>query len=169
MNKWYVIRTNPKCEERATADLEAAGFEVVFPMLRKEIIHNRTKKKISRVFPLFNRYLFLAMPVCEDWYSVRKANGVECVLGVNGCPEPIPAEFIERLKWQIETGAFDERETSKPSLQPGDEVQVQRGVLTGYYLKVKSVTGRGTVKLLTDMFKSLDEVEISLAMVEKAA
>ena len=34
---WYVVRTNIKCEEKASANIRAAGFDVYLPRSRVEI------------------------------------------------------------------------------------------------------------------------------------
>lgn len=166
MNNWYVIRTNPKCEERATADLEAAGFEVFFPQMRKEIKHHRTKKWIMQEYPLFTRYLFIRMHN-EDWFSVRSANGVECVLGVNGLPIPVPTYVVEQTRREYENGSFDELKQAAPKLKIGERVRIEGGPLNGFHGQVTSATGRKMVKVLIEMFKSGREVDVPLESVAK--
>ena len=96
---WYVVRTNIKCEDRAARNLRQAGYRVYLPKMRKDIVHHRTKKRITRSFVLFNRYLFVGVPAEDpNWYKLRACEGVECVLGEDG-PEgrrylPVPRETV---------------------------------------------------------------------------
>ena len=57
---WYVVRTNIKCEKRALSALTAAGYEAYLPLMRRDVVHHRTKKVITKELVLFNRYLFVA-------------------------------------------------------------------------------------------------------------
>ena len=166
MNNWYVIRTNPKCEDRATTDLEAAGFEVFFPMMRKEIKHHRFKRWIMQEYPLFTRYLFIKMHNA-DWFSVRSANGVECVLGVNGEPMPVPAYVVEQIQREYANGTFDELKKAAPKLGLGQKVAIVEGPFNGFHGQVTSAKGKKMVRVLIDIFNSGREVEIPLELLEK--
>lgn len=169
MNHWYVIRTNPNCETRAKEDLESMGFEVFFPTFTKEVKHARKKNWIRKSFPLFNRYMFISMPQFGgDWFHVRRANGVECVLGVNGEPFPVPGHLIERYIREFDNGTFDELRTKAPKIVVGEQIKIADGPLTGYYGMVTKAENKKKIRVMIDMFKSCSEIELPLAIVEKA-
>ena len=58
---WYVIRTQPRAECMAEAELSRAGYEVLLP--RVETFHSRNG---SDDVPLFPGYLFLRCDLTED-------------------------------------------------------------------------------------------------------
>lgn len=170
MNHWYVIRTNPKCEIRAKDDLEALGFNVFYPTFTKEVRHHRKRVWIKKTFPLFNRYMFIEMPgENADWFTVRRANGVECVLGINGKPFPVPGHQIEQYIREFDNGAFDELRTVAPKIGIGERIKIADGPLSGFYGMVTKADSRKKIRVMVDLFKSCSEVELPLANVEKVA
>lgn len=146
--QWFVVQSNIKSEEKAAGNIKAAGIGVYFPSYRKEIIHHRTKKVITKVYPLFRRYLFIEMPVVNaDWYKLRACEGVECVLGVNGTPIPVPSKAVEEFIAAQADLQFDETHTAKvhrgeikrnrkeqirSTFTPGKTVTINRGTFTGF-------------------------------------
>lgn len=170
MTNWYVIRTNPQCEQRAKAALEDAGFTVFFPTFCKETKHSRTKAWQMREYPLFNRYMFIEMPkLAADWFTVRRADGVECLLGVAGEPFPVAKHIVEQTRREVAAGVFDQTRSEGNKIKPGERVRIADGPLTGFYGMVTDADGRKKVKVLIEMFKTLSEAEIPLAMLEKTA
>ena len=92
---WYVVRTNIKCEKRALAALTGAGYEAYLPLMRRDVVHHRTKKVVTKEFVLFNRYLFVAQPAeGADWFRLRRCDGVEAVLGSGGRYLPVDARTV---------------------------------------------------------------------------
>ena len=60
--RWHVIRSKPRAESTARAQLERQGFRVYFPQLVKPA---RVRGRwLDRIEPLFPRYLFLALDSC---------------------------------------------------------------------------------------------------------
>ena len=116
---WFILLTNIKCELRARADLESAGINVYLPMARKEIKHHRNKKWITREFPVFNRYMFIELDKHRPrWFDVRRTNGVESVLGVEGRPLPVESSCIQEIKDKEAVGAFDIMRKHSNRLKP---------------------------------------------------
>ena len=57
--RWHVIRSKPRAESTARAQLERQGFRVYFPQLVKPA---RVRGRwLDRIEPLFPRYLFVAL------------------------------------------------------------------------------------------------------------
>ena len=146
--RWYVVQTNIKCEDKATGNLEDAGFTVYYPRFRKEIVHHRTKKLIVKQYPLFRGYLFVNMPVVNaDWYTLRKCEGVESVLGVEGRPIPVPTKAVEDFIAAQDDQQFDDthaakvhrgevkrnrKEQVRSVFSPGKLVTINRGAFQGF-------------------------------------
>jgi len=58
-DRWYVIRTNIKCEEKAERNLRAAGFYTYAPLGRTERFSKRKKIFRQIVYRMLPRYLFV--------------------------------------------------------------------------------------------------------------
>src|SRR3990167_278785 len=105
-DQWFVVRTNIRCERRASRSLRAAGYRVYWPQMRKSSIHHRTKKRIFKRLGLLVGYVFVRMtrlsPKGEpDWYTLRLCDGVEGVLAIDGKPLSIARDDVVRfMRWQ---------------------------------------------------------------------
>lgn len=179
---WYVVRTNIRCEDKAASNLRAAGYEVYLPKMRKDMIHHRTKAVITREFVLFNRYLFAAQPATgADWYTLRSSEGVECVLGVDGVPMPVPAASVEAFRNAEIDMQFDDTKAAR--LHRGEierthelelrkrfkarrSVRVLNGPFGGFAGQVESITGRLTIKAMILIFGRMTTVEFAPADLE---
>lgn len=165
---WYILLTNIKCEQRAKSDLEASDINVYLPMARKEFKHHRNKKWITREFPVFNRYMFIELDkTYPRWFDVRRANGVESVLGVDGRPMPVDPSSVQEIKDKQAVGAFDIMRKTKSRLKPGERVKIESGPLTGIYGEVSKESGRKTVHIMAEMLQNRIPVEIPIALVSK--
>lgn len=172
---WYVCRTNIRSEDKAEANLRAAGYETYLPKMRKDIIHHRSKAIITREFVLFNRYLFAAQPaIGADWYTLRQCEGVESVLGINGTPMPVPAAHIERFRNAEIDMLFDDthaakvhrgeiertqKEQIRKTFRAGSSKRVVNGPFGGFCALVTNVTGRDTIKAMVSIFGGMVPVE----------
>ena len=111
---WYVVRTNIKCEKRALAALTGAGYEAYLPLMRRDVVHHRTKKVVTKELVLFNRYLFVAQPARDaDWFRLRRCDGVETVLGANGRYLPVDARAVEAFRQAEAELEFDETRAAR--------------------------------------------------------
>lgn len=165
---WYILLTNIKCELRALADLEASGINAYLPMARKEFKHHRNKKWITREFPVFNRYMFIELDkTYPRWFDVRRANGVESVLGVDGRPMPVDPSSVQEIRDKQAVGAFDIMRRTRSRLKPGQRIRIESGPLTGLYGEVTKESGRKTVHIMAEMFANRIPVEIPIALVSK--
>lgn len=159
---WYVVQTNIKCEEKATGNLSDAGITVYYPCYRKEIVHHRTKKIVTKTYPLFRGYLFVSMPaVGADWFTLRRCEGVESILGVEGRPIPVPAKSVEQFIAAQEDLQFDQtdkarkhrgeikktrKEQIRSTFTPGKLVTINRGTFQGFSGHVAPLKGGEEVK-----------------------
>lgn len=194
---WYVVRTNIKCEDKAARNLRQAGYRVYLPKMRKDIVHHRTKKRITRSFVLFNRYLFVGVPAENpNWYKLRACEGVECVLGEDG-PEgrrylPVPRETVASFIMAQRNLDFDatrraeikrkeigrtEKQTLKMRFPVGSRFRVKKDwqhdhPFGGFYGQVVKVAGRRKIKAMMEIFATLVPIEIDpsdIEPVERAA
>lgn len=178
-------------ESRIERSLRDEGFECYFPSMRKDIVHHRTKKRIAKRFPLFTGYIFVQ---CE-YAATSKAkdcDGVSEVLGIgvgeDRKPWPLEASIVEGLRHQEGDLIFDDTETArikrreqgrtrketiKLTFVEGLPVRVKKDwqhehMFSGFHGQVVSVTGRGTVKTMMEIFGNLVPVEIEASFLEPA-
>jgi len=168
---WFVVQTNIKCEEKATGNLSDAGITVYYPSFKKEIVHHRTKKVVTKTYPLFRGYLFVCMPkVGADWFTLRRCEGVESVLGVEGRPIPVPAKSVEQFiaaqadlqfdqtdKARIHRGEIkkNRKEQVRSVFIPGRLVTINRGTFQGF-------SGHVAAPKQGDKVKWNDKVEVMI-------
>lgn len=161
--RWFVVRTNPQCEERAKASLEAAGFISYLPKMRRETRHPRTKAWQVKEYPLLTRYLFLGMEKDrEHWGYVRKCDGVECVLGINGTPLRIKASDVQDFIDAQASGEFDQmrRSSVKRPYASKDPVMITEGPFQGYHGEVRSVRGKKMVEVMITLLGGMVPVSV---------
>ena len=91
--KWYVIRTEPRAEHMASAELDRAGFEVILPRVKTLIPQGG-----HRDVPLFPGYLFLRCNFVEDAPTFKQiAPHVSGWVNFDGIVPQLPEEFIDSL------------------------------------------------------------------------
>jgi transcriptional antiterminator RfaH len=105
-DRWYVVRTNIRCEDRAQMGLSAAGFRAFLPQVTKWKKHARIST-VGKV-PLFPRYLFVEADFNKQSITdIHQTHGVESIINNNGVPSSIYGEFIVRLLERQLRGEFD--------------------------------------------------------------
>jgi len=183
--RWYVLRTNPKCEQRAQASLAEIGFGTFAPRIGKTVIHHRSKKEVRREFPLFVGYIFIAMQGPHHWGYVRNCDGVKAVLGDgDGTPIPIPAQEVEEFHQAFFCGEFDDhrhvqerrRRKARKVFTHGQEVMITSGPLSGHKATVNSAHGaslpnpkaRSRVQVMAQMLSGLVEMSVPSGYLEAA-
>lgn len=176
---WYVVRCNIKCEDKAERNLRSAGFRVYVPRMKIERQQRRTKKWIITELPLFPRYLFLEQKPKPDWFTARRCEGVEGVLGALSIsgevePFPVPSRHVERLMAMQADLAFDDtrtakirrreigrnkRETTRMRFPVGSRVRAKDGPFAMLGGIVTNVKARGTVEVMIELFGTLSPAE----------
>ena len=95
--RWFLVHTLPKSEQKADLRLRAQGFRCYLPLFEKTIRHARKLRTVRA--PLFPRYLFLVLDLAHDsWSPVRGTIGVSRLFsGQDGRPVPVPVGVVESL------------------------------------------------------------------------
>lgn len=162
---WFAVRTNPRCEDRAQDALAEKGFETFAPKGVKEIIHNRSKKRIEREFALLTGYIFLAMPLARSrrhWGLVRKCQGVKAPVGIGGEPIELPLQAIESLREAEAEGRLRLRswmQGPRHDFKEGERLRIGQGPFTGFYADVIDASSRKTLKLVMEVMGRAVEID----------
>ena len=105
--RWYVARTNPRCEQRAVMSLARSGFTAYCPHTYSAHLHHRSKAEIERRAPLMVGYAFVAFQPGEEHFGfARGCDGIHSFLGVQGKPISVPSGLVEALHRDEFRGEF---------------------------------------------------------------
>lgn len=119
--QWYVIRTEPRSEHIASAELNRAGFEVFSPQIKKMETQN-----CRRDIPLFPGYLFIYCNLTDDMPTFKYvAPHVSGWVSFDGVIPVLPKEFIDELRGRVAN--IRESGGSWHRFQRGDKVHVITG------------------------------------------
>ena len=166
MPRWYCLRTQPKHEHIAAAQLRRAlGIEVFCPRVR---LQKRTRTGLKWfVEALFPNYLFARFPLRENHARVRYSPGVSGIVQFGERFASVPDEAITELTGFI--GA-EEVKTVAFEIAEGDEVEIVHGPLQGQHgLVTRLHSAQERVRILLEFLGQTREVEVSLLSVFRQA
>src|ERR1017187_3593187 len=157
MPAWYTVRTKPKHEHIATANLRRhLAMVVFFPKIRLE---KPTRRGLVRVVePLFPCYIFVRCVVEEQVNEIQHVSGIRRLVQFGNKFPPVADAIIEEL--QACFGA-DDLIAVESRLVPGDEVTVATGAFAGMSAQVlKSLPAKKRVQILLDILGRPTTVEV---------
>ncbi|TIU80481.1 MAG: hypothetical protein E5W13_03100 [Mesorhizobium sp.] len=166
---WYVVQSSVSSERKASDELKRAGYDVFWPVWRKEIKHNRTKKWTTREFPLFCRYMFVRLTGPDQCSELDDVDGVDKVLRVQGFPVPVDDDVIVRIRRAVDSGAFDETREHGYRLRAGDKVRIAEGQFLGLEGLIDAVKDSRKAKVLVSIFGRPVPTTIELENLVKVA
>jgi transcriptional antiterminator RfaH len=154
---WYSVRTKPKHEHIAAANLRRhLAIPVFLPRLRLEKLTRRGRVRV--VEPLFPCYLFINCIVEEQIAEIQHVSGVRSLVKFGSRFPPVADVIIEDL--QACFGAED-LIAVESRLMPGDEVTVVTGAFAGMSAQVlKSLPAKKRVQILLDILGRPTTVEV---------
>lgn len=165
--EWYCVRTKPKSEHLAAAQLYSyARLEEVFcPRIRFEKATRRGK--VWFVEALFPGYVFARFSLSEHLRHVQATPGVTGVLRFATRYAVIEADCLEELRREFPESGDGVRVVA-PALEVGDEVTVTEGVMKGMKSLVSSLLpGKERVKILMEWLGQEREVEVEVRAVHR--
>ena len=139
MQKYYVIHTKPKQENKALVNLNRQGFKTWSPSFRKIIFLKN--KEIEKIEPFFPGYIFVILDIfSDDWIKIQSTFGVKYLITIDGVPKEVENSNINIIK-QIVRGA---------TLNLNDKVKIISGKLINKKGKIIKMCSSNRVKLLLD-------------------
>jgi transcription antitermination factor NusG len=145
---WYVVATNPKCEEKAKAGLEDLGYATFLPTetVWARVPKHRQKpgepKKVKVTRPLFPGYLFVGKEAVHSFEPARLTDGVYGFI-MNGSEYlALPTKAINEMIEQQERGDHDKTIKAAERLAEliGKQITVPEGHLAGFVATVRKAT-----------------------------
>jgi transcriptional antiterminator RfaH len=145
---WYLVYSKPQQEERARVNLDRQGYEPFLPMTRVQ--RRKSGRFVTRIEPMFPRYLFTRVNPEEGWAPIRSTFGVSSLVRFGAQPTPVPDALVDHLR----AGADEQGIIGNlvpPDLEAGQRVRIIEGLLEGYEGIIEAKDGQERVRLLLDL------------------
>jgi transcriptional antiterminator RfaH len=160
---WYVIRSKPRAESIAQAQLERQGFRAYFPrVLQPTRVRGRW---MDRIEPLFPRYLFLHLVSGgRSLAPVRSTVGVSEIVRFGAEYATVPNRIVQQLMNQAdtETGVHELRQ---PLFTRGTHVRIAEGPFNGLEGIFECQEGEERVLILLEVLGRQTRVSLSVDQV----
>ena len=166
MMEWYIVRTQPRAEERAVWHLNNQGFEAYLPRYRKERRHARRKEMVMR--PLFPGYVFVHINTKhQSLHVINSTVGVISLVQFGAMPRPVSANVIDGIRAREDsTGTIS---LSANRLKEGDCVRVREGAFADCTALLDQVSDQKRVYLLRDLMGREVRVRVPMERLAKAS
>lgn len=171
--RWFVAKTNPRCEERAYRGLVEKGFHVHLPRGVKLVRRRHARQGVATSFPLLTGYMFVGLSdQTPGFYHLRLTDGVHSVLGRQQVEigqeaktryVAVPARIVQAFREAEARGKFDQTHVAGPAprvLTAGDAVVMEEGPLKGVALVFDDYFGRNSARVMADLFGTLRPIVI---------
>ena len=154
---WYCIRTKPKHEHIAAANIaRQAGLNVFCPRLRIERVTRRCVVRLLE--PVFPCYLFVRCVIDEKIDDLRYAYGVGALVSFGGRIARVPDEVVSELQSHFQS---EDAVAARDELIPGTEVMLASGAFEGMRANVLRVLpARQRVQVLLEILGRPTTVEV---------
>jgi transcription antitermination factor NusG len=163
---WFVLYCNVRAEKKAEEKLAGQGFTVYRPVyVQERKKHRNSRERVPIEMNLLPRYLFVREFPLEDhlsWFMIRKTEGVESALLVNGMPAKVAGFVVDELRQAQQDGAFDDRVPDPTVFKAGQRVRMVEGAFSGHMATIQRVMSSGSAKVLMTLFGSTRHVRVPI-------
>ncbi|KFZ31351.1 hypothetical protein IDSA_01075 [Pseudidiomarina salinarum] len=150
--KWYLVRSKPRQERRALANLKNQDITTFFPEIT--LTKLRRGKRTPVTEPLFPGYLFVQLDDYEGkFHKIRSTYGVTKMILFGGQPATVPDAMVDELKQISKTNELLKQPLSEGAVQPGDQVEISDGPFAGFIAKVVQLDGDSRCIVLLDLLQ----------------
>lgn len=160
---WYVVRSKPRREQFAQAQLIRRGVETFLPRICER---NRARAE-PVVGALFPGYLFARVDLETQYTSVIWTPGVHSMVSFGDIPAPVEPDVVEFLQKRCGPHGLI---VATPRFEAGDQVRIVGGPLAGLHGIVQErVSGRDRVRVLMELLRRRTQVTLPLDLLESVA
>ena len=146
---WYVVQTQPHCENKAVVHLARQGFGTYLPRYLKRRRHARRIEIVPA--PLFPRYLFIEIDMrAQRWRSIYSTVGVSRLICAGETPLPVNQQILTTLREREDDAGFVRLE-SGPRFRIGEKVQILHGVFADCLGLYEGISDCDRVSVLLDL------------------
>jgi len=149
--KWYLVKTKSLNENRVFTRLAGAGYEVLFPRIRKK---SRRHRGLFEIRPLFPTYLFVLFHI-DQTKTIKYTHGVARVISFGLEPQEVGEEIVSAIRDRMDAEGIVKLEPKTVSLSPGQRVKIGEGPFAGLdAIFLEELPDRERVVLLLDAVSS---------------
>ncbi|HZD54658.1 MAG TPA: transcription termination/antitermination NusG family protein [Candidatus Aquicultoraceae bacterium] len=160
--KWFLVKTKPRLEDKVYGRLTEAGFEALFPRIRKK----SRRREHPEVRPLFPTYLFVRFAV-EQLRTIRYTRGVGKVVSFGPEPQEVGEDIISAVRGRMDDQGIVTLIRPPANWKPGDRIRIGEGPFEGLEaIFLEELPDRDRVVLLLDAVSSF-RVTISRDQIER--
>lgn len=165
--RWYVIYTNQKQEDRAYENLRVWGVEALHAKLRVPRYNQFTGTPVFITQPLFPRYIFAKFDVYKQLPKVRFTRGVQDVICFGDGPASVDQEIIDIIRERMDENGFVK---TNDELKLGDKVVISAGPLRDLMgIFEREIKGTDRISILLTAIEYQGRLEITRNLVKRAA
>ena len=163
--RWFLVHTLPKCEQKAHLRLTAQGYRAYLPLFEKTVRHARKLRTVRA--PLFPRYLFVLLDLARDaWSPIRGTIGVARLFSAqDGRPVAVPVGVVESLI-EHSDGQLTRLDTE---LVRGQRVRILSGPFVDFVGTLARLDDAGRVQVLLEMMGTAVPVSLQRSALAPAA
>lgn len=158
MNRWHVVRSQPKGEYTARENLLAQNFETFLPECKVDDPRRPEPR------PLFQGYLFVLFDRHEhQWRPINSTRGVKRLLcSTEDFPIPVQIGVIEELIERLNRmgGIFRIRSRRGPNFHKFQKLRIIEGPFTSHEGPFISTTKTGEITIELDIFGRMTKVAV---------
>lgn len=149
--KWYLVKTKALNETRVHTRLTGAGYEVLFPKIRRK---SKRQRGLFELRPLFPTYLFVRFD-SDELKTIKYTHGVARVICFGVEPNEVGEEIIAAVRARMNEEGIVTLEDRKITRSPGQRVKIGDGPFAGLdAIFIEELPDRERVVLLLDAVSS---------------
>jgi transcriptional antiterminator RfaH len=161
---WFLVRSKPRQEAVALANLARQGFESYLPLFAAEKLVRRKSTVVQE--PMFARYLFVRLDTSgngQSWSPIRSTVGVSELVCFGSRPARVDDALIATLR---------EREATQQAdpitlFAHGDSVRITEGAFAGLEAIYQMNDAEGRAMVLLDLLSKPVAMTIDAASLRK--
>ena len=160
--KWYLVKTKAQNESKVFTRLDEAGFESIFPRIRKK----SRRKDRPDIRPLFPTYLFVRFAI-EQLRTIRYTRGVARVVSFGPEPQEVGEDIVSAVRERMDEEGIVTLVKRPVDWKPGDRIRIGEGPFAGLEaIFLEEIPDRERVVLLLDAVSSF-RVTINKESIER--
>jgi len=160
LKNWIVVRSKPRSEKIAYAQLKEKGIEAYLPLLKERRKWSDRKKWVE--FPLFSSYLFAKIEIKNSIF-VLQTHGVSSLVKFGEEIAIVQDEVVNAIKLAIDGGY---QLTPAEYFIAGNAVEVIEGPMRGVKGIVAQLKGKDRLVIKIDAIQQALSIDIDTRFIK---
>ena len=161
--RWYVAKTHPNGEQKASFHLQRQGFDVYLPRYLRRVSHARRISWQPR--PLFPTYLFVSMTGPDQrWRAINSTVGVAHLICDERGPVAVPTGIVDAIQNEEDDRGLVMTGRKVP-FEKGAEVQIMSGAFADHIGRFDGATDDQRVVILLDLMGRQVRARVNLDVI----